>query len=302
MFPNLRLLTAAAMAAVVALIFGFGMFAAVRVGHEPLVRVIPVASGPLPPLSEGDGARPLAFAPAEPFDRRFRTGEPQQPGDAMAALTQALTRALAHRETAEAPRTSSTPPLEAQTIEVAKAAVDAPASEVVPAPRAEPAAPPPVTGSAPEASDDPPLASLPEHQSPAAGNVEAPALALWPVTAEPAASETAAILATVEPPAEQLKAASEIAQPGAAKSAATAPQTENKPEKATEPKPRHTRAAVRHRPRPANADGTFQQSNFVTAPPWQQQPARTRRAKVASKQAKDASVGIGGPFVSAPTR
>jgi hypothetical protein len=296
MFPNLRLLIAAAMASVVVLIFGAGMLASVRVSREPLAHVIPVVVAPLPPLVEGDGARPLAFAPAEPFDRRFHTGEVQPAGDAMTALTQALTRALADRERTEAPlRASATPSRAAKTIETAKPA--AATNEVAPAA----AASPPVTKAAPEASDDPPLASLPEHQSAATGNAEAAALAPSPATADPAATELAAILAAVEPPTETLKTLSDIATASAAKPHAGADATEKKAEKAAEPKPRHPHAA-RHRVRPANPDGSFQQSNFGAAPAWQQQPVRTRRANVASRQTKDATLGAGGPFVSAPAR
>jgi hypothetical protein len=291
MFPNLRLLIAAAMASVVVLIFGAGMLATVRISREPLAHVIPVVVVPLPPLVEGDGARPLAFAPAEPFDRRFHTGEVQPAGDAMSALTLALTRAT--------PRASATPSPAVETIAVAKPA--ATTNEVAPAAAAGPAASPPVTKAAPEASDDPPLASSPEHQSAVTGNAEAAALAPLPVTADPAATEPAAILAAVEPPTESLKPLSDIAPASAAKPDAGMHATEKKAEKAAEPKPRHTHAA-RHRVRPANPDGSFQQSNFSTAPAWQEQPTRTRRASVASRQTKDANPGAGGPFVSAPAR
>lgn len=299
MFPNLRLLIAAAMASVVALIFGVGMLATFRISREPLAHVIPVVVAPLPPLVDGDGARPLAFAPAEPFDRRFHPGEVPPPGDAMAALTRALTRALADRERTEAPaHTSATPSPAAATVEAAKPGVTT--SEVAPG-VAEPVASPPVTKAAPEASDDPPLASSPEHQPAATGNAEAAALAPLPAAADPAATEPAATLAAVEPPTETLKRGGDIAPARTAKPDAAKHATEKKAEKTAEPKPRHVHAARRHVP-PPNSDNGFQQPNFVTAPAWQQQPVRTRRANVASRQAKDTNLGAGGPFVSAPAR
>ena len=44
MFPNVRLMIAATWASVVVLICGFGMFAAFRVSHEPLVRLPAVSA------------------------------------------------------------------------------------------------------------------------------------------------------------------------------------------------------------------------------------------------------------------
>jgi hypothetical protein len=46
MFPNFRLMIAAVAASVVALSCGFGVFAALRVNHEPLAR-LPAATAPL---------------------------------------------------------------------------------------------------------------------------------------------------------------------------------------------------------------------------------------------------------------
>jgi hypothetical protein len=102
------------------------------------------------------------------------TGVPQQAGDAMGALTQALTHAPAHRERTEPPAP------EAGIIATAKPALGSAANEVAPIVNAQPAPSPPVTGATPEASDDAPLASLPGHQSADAGNAETPALAPSP--------------------------------------------------------------------------------------------------------------------------
>jgi len=66
MFPDIRLMIAAVLATVVVLICGFGMFAAFRVSHEPLVR-LPAASIPIE-LSGDD----TVTSTEDPFDRRFQ--------------------------------------------------------------------------------------------------------------------------------------------------------------------------------------------------------------------------------------
>ncbi len=62
MFPNIRLMIAAMVASIVALSCGFGVFAAFRVNHEPLVRLPPVTA-PLQ-LIAGNTAAVAAAAPA----------------------------------------------------------------------------------------------------------------------------------------------------------------------------------------------------------------------------------------------
>ena len=91
MFPDVRLLIAATFASVVALICGFAMFAAFGVSHEPLVR-LPPAAAPPQLVAESGAASPMAFAPAEPFDRRFQLSEPQRPREAVASLLRMLER------------------------------------------------------------------------------------------------------------------------------------------------------------------------------------------------------------------
>ena len=66
MFPNIRLMIAAIVASIVALSCGFGVFAAFRVNHEPLVRLPPVTA-PLQLIAGNSAA--VAVAAAEPFDR-----------------------------------------------------------------------------------------------------------------------------------------------------------------------------------------------------------------------------------------
>ena len=71
MFPDVRLMVAATFASVVALMFGFGLFAAFRVSHEPLGRVQP-AGAPLQLVTDNAAIPAATIVPGEPFDRRFQ--------------------------------------------------------------------------------------------------------------------------------------------------------------------------------------------------------------------------------------
>jgi hypothetical protein len=81
MFPNVRLMIAATLASVVALICGFGMFAVFRVSHEPFVR-LPAATAPLLLVADNSVSLPAGFAAGVPLDRRLQV-EPR-PGTAEA--------------------------------------------------------------------------------------------------------------------------------------------------------------------------------------------------------------------------
>jgi hypothetical protein len=90
MFPNVRLLIAAMIGSVVALSCGFGMFAALRVNHEPLAR-LPSGSAPLQLLASISPSPPIAVAAVEPIERGLRAGDTR--GEA--ALTDGPARAPA---------------------------------------------------------------------------------------------------------------------------------------------------------------------------------------------------------------
>jgi hypothetical protein len=182
MFPNIRLLIAATIAPVVALGCGFGVFAAFRVSHEPLMLMpIPVASAPLPPLIDNSVTQPLAFA-TEPFERRFQIGEQQQGGEALDALTRILAR---HESAAGPDRPAATEAKEPASIE---ARAELPAS---------PAAPPASNAEAPAMSSS--AATIePEPTAPA----EAPSMAAVTPEAEPIKPEIEAAPATVTRPEE----------------------------------------------------------------------------------------------------
>ena len=280
MFPNVRLMIAATLASVVALICGFGTFAAFQVNHEPLVR-LPSASAPLQ-LSADNAATPMAYAAAEPFARRFQISEARNAAEAIDALA----RKIDHREGIQSAPSPAPAPSAAEVKDTA--AVEAP-KEIAPSPVAQPAEEPSEKTAAPAADDHVPSVSAPQ---PAPG------------------------VAAIEPPAEQslpeeqLRAGNEAAPAGVTKSVTDAEKTDT----AAVRKTRHGHAARTHRPSKAPSavaqsstyqDAATSQPNFRTAPQSQQpqeRPARIHHAKVASRKTKKPSSATGGPLVSAPSQ
>jgi hypothetical protein len=174
---------------------GFGVFAAFRVSHEPLMLMpIPVASAPLPPLIDNTVTQPLAFA-AEPFERRFQIGEQQHGGEAL----EALTRILARHENAAGPDR----PAAIETKE--RASIEAPAELSAASPAAQPAEATAPKAAATVPTGDVPIASL--ATPPAASDAESPAISSSAATAEPApaAPAEAPSMAAVTPEAEPIK-------------------------------------------------------------------------------------------------
>jgi hypothetical protein len=80
MFPNVRLQIVALFVSVVVLSFGFGVFAAFRVNHEPLAQ-IPASAAPLP-LEAGNVAPSSTATWGAPFGSRFWLSETQIRGAA----------------------------------------------------------------------------------------------------------------------------------------------------------------------------------------------------------------------------
>jgi hypothetical protein len=277
MFPNVRLMIAATLASVVALVCGFGAFAAFQVNHEPLVR-LPSASAPLQ-LSADNAATPMAYA-AEPFARRFQISEAKNAAEAIDGLA----RKIDHREGIQSAPFPAPAPSGAEVKDTV--AVEAP-KEIAPSPVAQPAEEPSEKTVAPAADDHLPSVSAPQ---PAPG------------------------VAAIEPPAEQslpeeqLRAGNEAAPAGVTKSVTDAEKTDT----AAVRKTRHGHAARTHRPSKAPSavaqsstyqDSATSQPNFRTAPQSQQpQPARIHHAKVASRKTKEPSSATGGPLVSAPSQ
>jgi hypothetical protein len=261
----------------VALVCGFGAFAAFQVNHEPLVR-LPSASAPLQ-LSADNAATPMAYA-AEPFARRFQISEAKNAAEAIDGLA----RKIDHREGIQSAPFPAPAPSAAEAKDTA--AVEAP-KEIAPSPVAQPAEEPSEKTAAPAADDHVPSVSAPQ---PAPG------------------------VAAIEPPAEQslpeeqLRAGNEAAPAGVTKSVTDAEKTDT----AAVRKTRHGHAARTHRPSKAPSavaqsstyqDSATSQPNFRTAPQSQQpQPARIHHAKVASRKTKEPSSATGGPLVSAPSQ
>ena len=81
MLPNVRLQIVALFVSVVALSFGFGVFAAFRVNHEPLVQV-PAAAAPLRVASENAPLYSATTPWGAPFGARFWLSETQIHGAA----------------------------------------------------------------------------------------------------------------------------------------------------------------------------------------------------------------------------
>jgi hypothetical protein len=244
MFPNVRLMIAASLASVVALICGFGTFAAFQVSHEPLVR-LPSASAPLQ-LSPDNGATPMAYAAPEPFDRRFQISEAKNAAEAVDAFT----RAIEHRESLQSALSPAPEPG---------------ATEAV----APPADKPSEKSAAPAADDHMATVSVPQP-APPAGIAEAPAASPDSAKPEPAASAvaTAPGVATIEPPAEQslpqeqLKPGNEAVPASVtdAEKADTAAAKETRHRHAA--RIRHAKIASRKTKEPSSATG----GPFVSAP------------------------------------
>ena len=74
MLPNVRLMIATMFAAVLMLIFGFGMFATFRVNHAPLERA--ASASTLHLFTAQDAAPVLSVTAAAPFNNRFETVGP----------------------------------------------------------------------------------------------------------------------------------------------------------------------------------------------------------------------------------
>jgi hypothetical protein len=81
MFPNIRLQIVALFVSVVALSFGFGVFAAFQVNHEPLVKV-PAAAMPQPRPAENGVPTSTTTSWGAPFGSRFWLSETQIRGAA----------------------------------------------------------------------------------------------------------------------------------------------------------------------------------------------------------------------------
>jgi hypothetical protein len=149
MFPNFRLMIAAVAASVVALSCGFGVFAALRVNHEPLAR-LPAATAPLQLVPDKVAGPALLSVSPSPV------GEPE----IAAAAPDVPAGESAPHESDQTPSAASAAEPEA-VASIAEAKTETAAQP----------ADPPVTGSAALAADDhPSSAAEPEPVPVAAGS------------------------------------------------------------------------------------------------------------------------------------
>src|ERR1700734_1806344 len=207
MFPNVRLMIAAVVASVVALICGFALFAAFRVNHEPLSRP---ATGPAPlQLAAGNPIPSVGPpAPADSFGNRF----PLNDGGAVGASAQATPQQPDHDNSVEPP---SAVAITTTTVPEAESAEPAQPAPVAQAPAAEPDAKPDEVAATPS-EPPPPTPSEPP----------------------PAATENTA----TQPPAEPAASAEPVAPTAPPQQASQEPNQEPNPD--TKPATATTAAAV----------------------------------------------------------
>ena len=336
MFPNVRLMIAATLASVVALVCGLGMFAVFRVSHDPFAR-LPAATAPLQ-LVAGSAAKSAAgLASGEPFDRRFQ-------------VKASLNTAAEANAAAPAPKLRAVP--EAAPATPAQSAATAP--EEIPSaasePTEQPSAPkPPTTSEAPAVTSDNaaasdqanmPSASEPETTtqtttadagaaapSPNTTTADADQDIKSPVVALPnteSASHAVIELAVIEPPLPRERAMLTAEPMGAASPA------DDRVHKTAAKKAKRIRVAVRIRrmlrvaaaayaqtqSAPSQYAPTAEQNfgdtqaNFRTAPPPQtrylvRRAVPVRHFRIAAKKPKEPkqpNAATGGPFVSATGR
>jgi hypothetical protein len=307
MFPNVRLMIVAVMASVVALIGGFGVFAAFRVNHEPLARLSNVtAQSQL--VADSAAPRAVKLAAGEAFGPRFQVSEAL-----IASVAPGLPAPKPDRQdSAGPPSPVATAAPEGPTPPPQQIAVVAPALPI------EPNAKP--DGATDAANEPPPAAQAavaepaPEQAKPeiAAALTQAP-----PV--EPSSPETkqetkpeATPSAGQAPPVEQASQESEPAVAGATE-AASADNVGRKPTRKTAGRQRVAAKAQHRARRPraiaiATANSAFPQSGFQTGQPAQPQlavqtapQAAVKRRRVAKRPTVKQSA-VGGPFVSPPAR
>lgn len=323
MFPNMRLLIAATFASIVALICGFGMIAALRVGPAPPVRLPPAS---MTGLAIDDGATSImAFAAGEPgpFDRHFPATLPPTTRAATNPVAHAPGRAMNVDSSPVAAAAAAATPAPAQVHETA-AVIVAPEQSTARAhaqPSREPTAQP-ADGAAAEPS---PAAPEPQPAPVAASVAAAPPDAGDAIgKREPASApaDMAAVAPAVEPaqPADQAAPERTVAPASVASTAATA-DVEPEHEAAKKPKPAHA-ARARHLQRASRAAESathasvqypsYTQPDFVTAPrsqrpqSAQKRLAQSRHAKLAAGKAKQwdftSNGATGAPYGELPSK
>jgi hypothetical protein len=307
MFPNIRLMIAAMVASMVALSCGFGVFAAFRVNHEPLVRLPPVTA-PLQLIAGNSAA--VAVAAAEPFDRRFQTSPPQS----AARATEPPTLRRDDREGVEsAPAASAAvPDRGAAEAEEPAAAVPATEPAVGPAAPAVPTVLPTAATMAntvaPTADNHPLGATAPEpapaaHADAASSSQETPAVA---VIESPTADQGPQVEQKPErevAPASIAKAVEEVAHKPDRKAAVSRAKRRRVIAWAYRAHGSRANAVGQFDSQYLKQDTAFSQPNFQTASQTSHLGLTQRhRSKDNSRPPEDATAVAGGPFVNPPGR
>ncbi len=288
MFPNIRLMIAAMVASIVALGCGFGVFAAFRVNHEPLVRLPPVTA-PLQLIAGNSAA--ITVAAVEPFDRRFQTSPPQS----TARPTEPPTPRSDDREGVESAPAASAAVPERGAAEPEEPAAAVPATESA----AEPAAPaiptvPPTAATmantvAPTADNHPLGATAPE-----------PAAAAHADAASPS-QETPAVAAVESATADQAK--EDVAHKPDRKAAVSRAKRRRVVAWAYRVRGSRANAVGQFDSQYLKQDTAFPQPNFQTASQTSHLGlAQRHRSKDNSRPPEDATAVAGGPFVNPPGR
>jgi len=279
MLPDIRLMIAATLASALVLVCGFGLFAAFRVSHGPVMRV-PAAGASLWLVAANPETPSRSITAGEPFNDRFQIGETWAGGaKAISALAYS-----------------------------APQAAEQPAADIV-LPAAD----------YPEQYASTHDASAPEHQPPAPESADAPALSVAapaPEIAQEAKPDEAAVtssaadVATADPasgkiPTEQTPVLTRTMEATPAPASA-APVPAALPSVAVEKNSKHVTAGThRHRAHTLAEVSTFERARSQAEPASQsaqQPPANSRHAKRVSHAAAAWNSGAGGPFVNAPSR
>jgi hypothetical protein len=322
MLPNVRLLIAAMLASVVALSFGFGVFAALRVNRDPLSR-LPANTAALQLVSNQAAVAPATWG--APFGSGLRLSEAQTGG----ATSDAPALAPGRRDTNESPDRANAWTEGAVTPEGAGDAALVPAalstpqlgiiSPPVTSPPTPPITPPPATAETPA-----PIANLPETSSPpvpiaavpaptaplASPDVTKAAESEAPISAVPAAAATEPAVNLTPPAGHPADITGSV--PDAAAPVTKTPETFMPKPKLTTPRALARRAIERGRVAPGRrvarqtpasavarfgSNSAFSEPVFQSAPDVYRRPPTTNRPS-AKWTAKSAATGGAGAWPS----
>jgi hypothetical protein len=333
MFPDVRLMIAATLASIVALMCGFGMFAAFRVSHEPLGR-LPPAGTPMQLVADNAARPSTTIVPGEIFDRRFQIAPVPMVSQTTSSAARGpdldddvetspgATPAVAATDVAVAPdETSALGEPKDQAALPAIHPTEAPAETVVDATATAPASEQPKSTPPPEAVSVTAISDIDGAPSgPATETGDAGRELKSPIAPAPRTEPTVApSVAAVEPEQDWRR---DLVDPRPERSnAAAGPASMGTPavrtsHETTAKEPRRIRLAARPlRPRRMASAGVFRatdqyngfgQSNFHGAPQTQNRlvrrlvVVRIRSAKVAPAPTQERASAIGGPYVSPP--